>query len=110
MKKAVIKNDGKQFEFNLCRTLPELARGLMFSGKKDLLFVFPSERKISLHMFFVFFAIDVYVLDNDKKVVEIRKNFKPFCFYNSKKKGRYVLEIAKQRGKVRFAVGDKLEF
>ncbi|MBW2996382.1 DUF192 domain-containing protein [Candidatus Woesearchaeota archaeon] len=75
------------------------ARGLMFSRKKNLMFVFDEEKRISLHMFFVFFPIDVLFLDKDKKIVEIKKNFKPFTFYKSKEKAKYVVEIAIGRDK-----------
>lgn len=70
------------------------ALGLMFRKKQNLLMTFPKERKISLHMFFVFFPIDVLILDKNKKIVEIKKNFKPFTFWNSKKNGKYVVELA----------------
>ena len=75
------------------------ARGLMFSRKKDLMFVFDKEKKISLHMFFVFFPIDVLFLDTDKKIVEIKKNFKPFSYYRPKNKARYVIELALNKRK-----------
>jgi len=53
---------------------------------------FGKEKHTSLHMFFVFFPIDVYFLDKDKKVVEIKKNFKPFTIYSAKNKARYLVE------------------
>jgi len=34
-------------------------------------------------------------LNTRKKVVEVKKNFKPFRLYNSKKKAKYVVEISK---------------
>ena len=70
------------------------ARGLMFSKRKNIMFVFDKEQIISLHMWFVFFPIDVIFLDKNRKVVEIKENFRPFTFYKSKKKAKYVIEIA----------------
>ena len=47
-------------------------------------------------MFFVFYPIDVLILDENKKVVEIKRNFKPFTVWNSKEKGKYVVEIGRK--------------
>ncbi len=78
----------------ICNTFISQARGLMFRKKQNLIMVFPKEKKISLHMFFVFFPIDVLILDKNKKIVEIKRNFMPFTFWNSTKKGKYVVELA----------------
>lgn len=45
-------------------------------------------------MFFVFYPIDVLIVDEDMKIKEIKRNFQPFTFWNSKEKGKYVLELA----------------
>jgi len=45
-------------------------------------------------MFFVFYPIDVLLLNKHKEIVEIKKNFKPFTFWTSKEKGKYVVELA----------------
>ena len=86
------------------------ARGLMFSKKRNLMFVFDKEQRISLHMWFVFFPIDVYFLDKNKKVIEIKKNFKPFTFYKSKKKAKYVVEIADSIADKEYKIGEKIYF
>lgn len=70
------------------------ARGLMFSKKKDLLFVFSKPKRIALHNFFVFFRIDLIFLDSNFKVIEKKMNFKPFRLYTSKTKANYVIEIS----------------
>ena len=36
------------------------------------------------------------ILDENKKVVEIKRNFKPFTVWNSKEKGKYVVEIGRK--------------
>jgi uncharacterized membrane protein (UPF0127 family) len=65
----------------------------MFSLKpKKLLMAFNRPTKISLHMFFVFFSIDVVGLDKRFKIIEIKESFKPFSIYKFKKKVDYVLE------------------
>ena len=68
----------------------------MFSKKikdKGLVFIFQKARRMDLHMFFVFYPIDVLFLDDDKRVVEIKENFKPFTVYYSKNKVKYVIEL-----------------
>lgn len=79
----------------ICRTVFSQARGLMFRPKQNLVMVFPRERRISLHMFFVFYPIDVLIVNAKMKVVEIKKNFKPFTFWTPQKEGRYVVELAR---------------
>ena len=60
------------------------AIGLMFSKKITnigYVFDFNKERRVDLHMFFVFFPIDVLFLDKNKRVVEIKENLTPFSIY-----------------------------
>lgn len=86
-------------------------RGLMFSKKKNLLFVFEDEQIRSFHMFFVFFPIDVVLLDSNKKIVAVKENFLPFTFYTSKKAFRYAIEVEKRMVKKhRLSLGTKLFF
>lgn len=79
-------------------------KGLMFESKKkfDYALVFPlnfeGRLTSSIHCLFVFFPIDVLYLNKDKKVVDIRKNLKPFTLFDmSKKPARYLIEM--QTGK-----------
>ncbi len=77
-----------------CSSSFSKALGLMFSRKsKTLLFIFEKEKIVSLHMFFVLFPIDVIYLDRNKKVVQMRKNFKPFRILIAKKPARYIMEL-----------------
>jgi len=92
-------------EYELCKSILSKAHGLMFSKKKNLIFIFDEEQRIGLHMFFVFFPIDVLFLDENKKIIEIKENFKPFTFYRSTEKAKYVVEIATK--KKEFKVGEK---
>jgi len=78
---------------HFCKSSLSQARGLMFRRRRNLVMVFPKERKIKLHMFFVFYPIDVLILDEKKKIVEIKRDFRPFTFWSSEKKGRYVVEL-----------------
>lgn len=94
----------------ICKSLFSKAKGLMFSFRKNLVFVFDDERKRSLHMFFVFFPIDLLFLDKNKKIVEIKRDFKPFSFYNSKEKAQYVVELAVKDSFDRLDIGDTVSF
>ena len=94
-------------EYKLCKSLWSKAKGLMFSRKKNLIFVFDNERRRGLHMFFVFFPIDVLFLDKNKKIVEIKKNLKPFTFYKSKKKAKFIVELAEENN---YKIKEKINF
>lgn len=68
----------------------------MFHRKIDdvgFIFVFGREQVIHLHMFFVFFPIDLVFLNHKQKVVEVKKLFSPFHFYSSRAKALYLLEL-----------------
>lgn len=76
-----------------CRSLFSKALGLMFSRPRPLVMRFSTERYVPLHMMFVFGAIDVLFLDKEAKVVEIKEDFRPWTFYNPKKKAMTVVEL-----------------
>ena len=61
--------------------------------------VFPEERRISLHMFFVFYPIDVLIVNKKSQVIEIKPNFKPFSFWTSTTKGNMVIELGEDSSK-----------
>jgi len=87
--------------------------GLMLSKRKNkaLIFAFYKEKIISLHMIFVFYPIDVLFLDKNKIVVDKKENFKPFTFYNSKKKAMYAVELPEGIiKKTKTEIGDKIKF
>ncbi|MBI2139835.1 DUF192 domain-containing protein [Candidatus Woesearchaeota archaeon] len=95
-----------------CRSLWAKARGLMFSREpRALIFPFTPERKVSFHMLFVFFPIDIIFLDRDKVVIELKENFRPFTFCTTKEKIAYAIEVPaggiKQSGS---SVGDQFTF
>ena len=95
----------------LCKSIICKAIGLMFSKKDpDLALVFDLvlERREYLHMFFVFYSIDLIFLDENKEVVEIKKEFRPFTLYFAKKSARYIVEVV--AGLANVSIGDKLEF
>ena len=67
----------------------------MFSKRKNLIFVLNKETKFGaiIHMFFVFYPIDIYWLDKKKNIVDFRKNVKPFSVVIPKQKAKYIIEI-----------------
>ncbi len=86
--------------------------GLMFTTKqkKSLVFKFKKETNIALHMFFVFYPIDVLFLNKNKIVVDKKENFKPFTFYKSRKKAMYAIELLNGIiRKTNIEIGDKIE-
>lgn len=103
----MIKNKNKIIskKERYCTTLLSQSLGLMFRRKQNLVMIFKKEKKARLHNFFVFYPIDVLLLDKNKKIVEIKKNFKPFTIWNSKKKGKYVVELGFSS---KYKVGDRL--
>lgn len=93
-----------------CETFLSQSLGLMFrTTPKTLLFVFSSPRIVRLHMMFVFFPIDIILLDEKKKVVEVKHHLKPFSTFASCKKAKYCIEgeVGIIR-KARVQVGDSL--
>ena len=80
-------------------------------NKRALIFKFDREKIISLHMFFVFYPIDVLFLDKNKIVVDKKENFKTFAFYSSKKKAIYAIEFLEGTiKKTKTEIGDKIGF
>ena len=99
-------------KYKICKNIFSKTLGLMFSTKpKTLIFIFKKEKIIPLHMFFVFFPIEVLFLDKNKIVVEIKENFKPFTFYNPRKKSKYIIELPKDSiKKSKTKINDKIIF
>ena len=106
-KKALLAENAK-----ICASIFSKALGLMFSKKiTPLIFIFKKEKIIPLHMFFVFYPIDVLFLDKNKIVAEVKESFKPFSFYTPNRRAMYVIEL--QKGivkKTKTQVGDKIQF
>lgn len=92
------------------------ALGLMFSSKNKFNFglIFDLERETtvgsSLHMFFVFYSINVIFLNKDKEIVDIKENFKPFTLYSTKEKCKYIIELPISITKKHYKLGDKISW
>lgn len=98
----------------VCHSIFSKAMGLRFHRKiTKSAFVFPFDvsQKVALDMFFVHFPIDVVFLDNEKNIIEIKENFKPYGFYNTKNKINIVVELPLGYvSKHKLATGKKLDF
>lgn len=102
--------------FVVCRSVGSKARGLMFTSRrkyddKALIFEFSSEVKRDLHMFFVFYPIDVMFLDSSKRVVELKCGFRPFTLYSPRRPAKYIVELPEGLlSKTRTVVGDVISW
>ncbi len=93
----------------ICTFIFSQAMGLMFRRKQNLIMIFPTERRIRLHNFFVFYPLTIIILDQNQRIIEIKHNFKPFTFWNSTAKGKYVLELAEMNTEAKLGNQLKLE-
>ena len=99
-------------KYNVCDSFFSQAKGLMFARKpRTVILSFSTERKIGIHMWFVFFPIDTIWLDKNKKVVKIIENIKPFSFQIPCTIAKYVVEF--QAGfisKRKIAMDDQIDW
>jgi|SRR3989344_2590441 len=94
----------------LANTFFQQALGLMFHRRHNLIMTFNRPQSISLHNFFVFYPLDILLLNEKKEIIEIKHNFKPFTFYtgNKNNNAKYVIELAHRNNN--YQLNDKLEF
>ena len=100
-------------KFRNCESEFSKIKGLMFTKNfpHALVFDMKKEKVINLHMFFVFYPIDVLWLDSNKRIVYLKKNFIPFTFTMMNKKARYIIELEKGTiSRTKTSVGDIVEF
>ena len=105
-KKTVLAKESK-----LCKTPFQKARGLMFSKPRNLVFIFHPKQQVSLHMFFVFFPIDIVCLSSNQKVIELKEDFKPLALYKTRRPCTYLIELP--AGTIRASrtrIGDTIHF
>lgn len=81
--------------------------GLMFKKDIDYGLLIILKYNSGIHTCFMRFDIDVYFLDDDKRVTDI-KRLKPWKYYKTSKKARYVLEVKKNT--LDLKIGDKFDF
>ncbi len=66
--------------------------GLMFKKDIDYGLLFILKYGSSIHTCFMRFNIDVYFLDENKKIID-KVTLKPWQYYKSCKKAKYILEV-----------------
>ncbi len=78
----------------LSRPLPQ-SLGLMFRLQHNaaFFFLFSYPVRYMIHMFFVFFPIDIIFLDKQYKVIERKENLKPFSCYKPKQSYTGFIEL-----------------
>lgn len=114
------KNQNLKVEVEVAETLWEQARGLMgrqsLAEDEGMLFVFSDEAPRSFWMKNTYIPLDLIFISQEKKIVEIKRNFEPCqesnCpVYRSQASAKYVLEV--NGGfceKHQIEVGDELDF
>ncbi len=106
-----IKVNNKKLEVMNCNNLFTMCLGLMFQKKKSALFKLAFETKFlaSIHTFFMRYNLDIFWLDKEKKVVDARRNVKPYKLsVRPRVKAKYILEVP--AGKISLKKGDKVKF
>lgn len=106
-----IKGLGK---FKLIKSKLGLFTGLRFSrrlnNKTGIILADNKESAMVADMLFVFFSIDMAFLDKNKKIIDLKRNVKPFTlFVKPKKKSMYLVEMNSGEMK-KLKIGDKLSF
>ncbi|NJD53579.1 MAG: DUF192 domain-containing protein [Candidatus Methanoperedens sp.] len=112
----VLKYDGVMIANNIefARTMAKQAIGLMFRRSilpdYSMIFILKKPSGVNVHMFFVFFPIDVIFLNNEKKVMGF-SGLKPWVGYKAMKDIKYVLEMkAGTIVKFNLSIGGQMEF
>ncbi len=110
--KGVILADRVKFNEDVLSKI----KGLMFSKslkRGEAMVLVANEEGIfetTLHMFFVFFTIDIVWLDKEYRVVDKKENVKSFTpLIIPRKPAKYVIELPKSTAKY-VSIGDVLEF
>jgi len=121
-KRYKIVNESKNITISdsaeLARSFFSRFLGLMFSKeRRDIILKFEKDSIFgsSIHMFFVFYEIDVIWVNSKLKVVDIRRKIKPFNpidlstykLYLPKRAAKYVIELGKSSCK-NVEIGDKI--
>ncbi len=112
----VLKYDGIEIAKNIeyARTTYRKLTGLMFRKTippdYSMLFILKKPSKVNIHMFFVFFPLDVIFLDEKKKITGYSR-LKPWVGYKTMEGIKYVLEMkAGTIEKFHLSIGGKMDF
>jgi uncharacterized protein len=88
-------------------------KGLMFKKNIDYGLVFITKAKTrfkcGIHTSFMKFNIDVYFLDENLRIFDV-KTLKPWENYTPSKKADYIIEFEENKMKNKLKKGDEIEF
>ncbi len=77
-----------------CKTRFQQLIGLMFRRNPTIAILqFNRPLKATIHTWFMFYAIDIYFYNSNDELIETKKNLKPFSYYKSNSKAKYILEV-----------------
>ncbi len=111
LKTIIIKHNGKPIGKAIyCNSLLARGLGLMFRKQQMALIGLPAESRAmaAIHTFFMRFAIDVYWLDSQKRIIGIKKHVRQYSFAKPGKPAKYIFEAP--AGKLRLKTGERLGF
>ena len=110
-RKTIISKDMKTCRSLLCQFLGVMFRRSSYLKDRVLIFELAWPQHVTLHMFFVFFAIDIIYLDAKRRVVRLKENFLPFTVFVPGKIAKYIIECEKGTiKKTGTKVGDRIDF
>ena len=96
---AVIRNleNGRRLceHFSIADTSLSRALGFMFRRpcNHTLVFLFPAPVRVCLHMWFVFGAIDVLILDSGGRVAALKSRFRPWTVWCPGVRASVIIEL-----------------
>lgn len=115
----VVNQEGSSIgELESLQTFLGKSKGLMFKKEGRALLEFSYDNRHPIWMLFMRFPIDIAFIDQEKSIINIKRDVKPLGFnpstwrvYQPEKPCRYVLEVeAGLLDEKEFKAGDRLEF
>lgn len=79
----------------------------MFARRRSMVLCFATEKRRSIHTWFVFFPLTVLFLNHQQRIVEIA-HLNPFSVYIPKVKAQYIVELP--GAVLGCRVGDRVRF
>ncbi len=113
-----IRNVTRKFsmECEVAKSMLKQGMGLSFSAKRrNMLFMFPLERRWEFWMFGMRYPIKIVFIDKNKKVISVQKavplslNPASWKIYRPEERCKYVLELGRDINK-KFEIGNKLSW
>ncbi|MCP8616128.1 DUF192 domain-containing protein [Salirhabdus salicampi] len=83
------------YKITISNTFATRLKGFMFRRKpiyREGMFIKPCK---SIHTFFMFFPIDILILDGNHSIIYIKENMRPWTFIYPVKGGKAALELPK---------------